>query len=105
MLSTVTIELPPLAKRRDDLPLLAQALLEDQNVRSGKQLAGFSSEALDRLCAYAWPGNMAELAEVVAESHSRASARLIAAGRPARPASPGRRGRRSPPPQGRADPT
>ena len=51
VLSTITIELPPLAKRRDDLPLLAQVLLEEQNVRGGKQLAGFSSEALDRLCA------------------------------------------------------
>ena len=78
MLSTITIELPPLAKRRDDVPLLAQALLEEQNARSSKQLGGFSSEAMDRLCAYAWPGNVTELAQVVAESHARASARLIA---------------------------
>ncbi len=78
MLSTITIELPPLAKRRDDLPLLAQALLEEQNARSSKQLGGFSPEAIDRLCAYNWPGNVAELAQVVAESHARASARLIA---------------------------
>ena len=78
MLSTITIELPPLAKRRDDLPLLAQALLEEQNARGGRQLGGFSSEALDRLCAYSWPGNVAELAQVVAESHARASGTLIA---------------------------
>ena len=52
--------------------------LEEQNARSGKQLGGFSSEALDRLCAYGWPGNVAELAQVVAESHARASGRLIA---------------------------
>ena len=78
MLSTITIELPPLAKRRDDLPLLAQALLEEQNARGGKQLGGFSSEAIDRICAYAWPGNVAELAQVVAESHARAAGTLIA---------------------------
>lgn len=78
MLSTITIELPPLAKRRDDLPLLAQALLEEQNARSSKQLGGFSPEAMDRLCAYAWPGNVAELAQVVADSHARASTRVIA---------------------------
>ena len=77
MLSTITVELPPLARRRDDLPLLAQALLEEHNARSGKQIGGFSSEAIDRLAAYGWPGNVAELAEVVAESHARASARLI----------------------------
>jgi DNA-binding NtrC family response regulator len=73
MLSTVAIELPALAKRRDDLPLLAQALLEEQNARGGKQLAGFAPDALDRLCGYNWPGNVAELAQVVAESHVRAA--------------------------------
>jgi DNA-binding NtrC family response regulator len=78
MLSTITIELPPLAKRREDLPLLAQALLEEQNARSSKQLGGFSAEAIDRICAYGWPGNVAELADVVAEGHARAAGRLIA---------------------------
>jgi DNA-binding NtrC family response regulator len=78
ILSTITIELPPLAKRRDDLPLLAQALLEEQNARGGKQLAGFTAEAIDRICAYDWPGNAAELAQAVAESHARAASRLIA---------------------------
>jgi DNA-binding NtrC family response regulator len=77
-LSTISIELPPLAKRRDDLPLLAQALLEEQNIRGGKQVGGFAPEALDRLCAYAWPGNVAELAQVVAESHARAAGTLVA---------------------------
>jgi DNA-binding NtrC family response regulator len=78
LLSTITIELPPLAKRRDDLPLLAQALLEEHNARRGKQLGGFTTEAVDRLCAYAWPGNVAELAQVVAESHARAAGTLVA---------------------------
>jgi transcriptional regulator with PAS, ATPase and Fis domain len=78
LLSTITIELPPLAKRRDDLPLLAQALLEEQNARGGRQLGGFKPEALDRLCAYAWPGNVDELAQVVSESHAHASGALIA---------------------------
>jgi DNA-binding NtrC family response regulator len=77
-LSTITIELPPLARRRDDLPLLAQALLEERNARGGRQIGGFKPEALDRLCAYAWPGNVDELAQVVAESHAHASGALIA---------------------------
>jgi DNA-binding NtrC family response regulator len=67
-LSTITIELAPLGQRREDIPLVAQALLEEANARGGKQLAGFSPEALDRLDAYAWPGNLGELAQVVAES-------------------------------------
>jgi DNA-binding NtrC family response regulator len=78
ILSTITIELPPLAKRRDDLPLLAQAILEEQNARGGRQLSGFKPEALDRLCAYSWPGNVDELVQVIAESHARASGALIA---------------------------
>ena len=78
MLSTITIELPPLANRQDDLPLLAQSLVEEQNARGDRQVGGFTPEALDRLCAYSWPGNIAELAEVVAESHARASSTLIA---------------------------
>jgi DNA-binding NtrC family response regulator len=77
-LSTITIELPALARRRDDLPLLAQAMLEEQNARGGRQVGGFSPEALDRLCLYNWPGNVAELAQVVVESHARASAALVA---------------------------
>ena len=71
-LSTITIELPPLAERREDLPLLAQLFLEDANARSAGQLAGFTPEALDRLDAYPWPGNLDELAQVVAEAHRQA---------------------------------
>jgi DNA-binding NtrC family response regulator len=73
LLSTITIELPPLARRRDDLPLLAQLFLEERNATGSRQIGGFSLAALDRLDAYAWPGNLDELSEVVAEAHQRAS--------------------------------
>ena len=69
LLSTITIELPPLARRRDDLPLLAQLFLEERNAAGSRQIGGFSPAALDRLDAYAWPGNLDELSEVVAEAH------------------------------------
>jgi DNA-binding NtrC family response regulator len=72
LLSTITIELPPLARRREDLPLLAQLFLEDGNARGGKQLGGFTPEALDQLDAYPWPGNVDELAQVVAQAHQQA---------------------------------
>jgi len=72
LLSTIVIELPGLAERREDIPLLAQALLEDLNSRGEKQVGGFTPEALDRLAAYAWPGNVDELAQAVAEAHGRA---------------------------------
>jgi DNA-binding NtrC family response regulator len=79
-LSTLIIELPPLAEHREDLPLLAQLFLEEANARSGKQIGGFSAEALDRLDGYPWPGNVDELAQVVAESHQRAGGTEIGLG-------------------------
>ena len=77
MLCVLTIELPPLARRREDLPLLAQLFLEECNAAGSRQIGGFSPEALDRLDGYSWPGNLAELAEVVAESHRGAAGREI----------------------------
>jgi transcriptional regulator with PAS, ATPase and Fis domain len=76
-LSTIEIELPPLGQRRGDVPHLAQAILEEQNARGGPQLGGFAPDALDRLSAYHWPGNVAELVEVVAAAHARAAGPLV----------------------------
>lgn len=72
-LSTLVIELPELGARPDDIPLLAQYLLERHNASSKKQLSGFSSEAMDRLVSYPWPGNLDQLVEVVRECHGRAA--------------------------------
>jgi DNA-binding NtrC family response regulator len=77
-LSTIVIELPPLAGRRGDILLLAQALVEENNAQGGKQVGGLSAEALDRLDAYAWPGNLDELARAMAEAHQRAGGPEIA---------------------------
>lgn len=73
-ISTIAIEIPPLAERLEDLPLLAQAFLEEYNASSIKQLGGFSTAVLDRLSAYHWPGNLDELAAVVREICERAVA-------------------------------
>jgi len=77
LLSTVVIHLPPLAERREDIPLLAQAFVEELNAAGGKQLRGFSPEALDSLAAYPWPGNIDELAAIVRESHANAETAQI----------------------------
>jgi DNA-binding NtrC family response regulator len=71
-LSTLVIELPSLATRLDDLPLVAQAILEETNAAGYRQLAGFAPEALDQLAAYSWPGNIDELAAVIRETHEKA---------------------------------
>ena len=77
ILSTIVIELPPLAKRRADLPLLAQMFVERENAESDKQIGGLSSEALDCLDGYDWPGNVDELALFIAEAHRNATSALI----------------------------
>ncbi len=79
LLSTITIELPPLEERLDDLPLLAQMFLERVNAAGTKQLAGFRPEALDVLAGYAWPRQLDELAEVVAAAHAQADGPWIEA--------------------------
>jgi transcriptional regulator with AAA-type ATPase domain len=77
-LSTISIHLPPLTERREDLPLVAQLFLEEVNARGEKQVAGFTPEALDAFHAYPWPGNLDELAAMVALAHQRAGGPQIA---------------------------
>lgn len=79
-LSTLVIRLPPLAERRGDIPVLSQHFVEEANTRSGKQVAGLSSEALDRLEAYPWPGNVDELNQVIDEAHRAAEGLEIVVG-------------------------
>lgn len=71
-LSTLVIDIPPLAQRPEDIPLLAQMVLEEHNASGGHQLAGFSGEALDRLCEYSWPENIDELHDIVREACAQA---------------------------------
>lgn len=79
-LSTLVIELPPLAERTQDIPLLAQHFLERRNAQGGRQLAGLTREALDQLLAYPWPGNADELDEFVQQACVLAAGLLIQAG-------------------------
>jgi DNA-binding NtrC family response regulator len=60
-LNVIPIEVPPLRKRPEDIPLLAQHFLESANNERGKQVKGLSHEAMEQLCAYPWPGNVREL--------------------------------------------
>jgi DNA-binding NtrC family response regulator len=76
-LSTLTIELPPLAQRMSDLPLVVQWHIEQANLRSAKQIGGCTPEALDRLAEYAWPDDLRELEEAIVEAHAQAGGPLI----------------------------
>jgi DNA-binding NtrC family response regulator len=64
-LNVFAIELPPLRDRRDDLPLLVQAFLDEFNQRNRKRVRGLAPDATRRLEAYRWPGNIRELRNVI----------------------------------------
>jgi len=64
-LGTLLIQISPLSNRKSDIPLLAQRFLEQTNAKGGKQLSGFSVDAMDQLTSYAWPENIDELREFV----------------------------------------
>lgn len=64
-LNVITIWLPPLRERRDDIPLLASHFLEKTCRRLGKDIKGFTSEAMDALVRADWPGNVRELENVI----------------------------------------
>ena len=78
VLGTLTIRLPGLARRRRDIPLLAQHFLEEANAAGGPQRAGFLPAALERLLALPWPGNIDQLAAAVREACERAAGPRIA---------------------------
>ena len=64
-LSVVTITLPRLSERRDDIPLLALHFLGKYASETDKGLSHIDSEAMARLCQYDWPGNVRELEHVI----------------------------------------
>jgi PAS domain S-box-containing protein len=76
-LTTLVIRLAPLRERLDELPLLAQSFLEQANRDSERRRAGFAAEGLAALVAYDWPGNLRELARVVAAAHDAAQGDLV----------------------------
>ena len=60
-LNVIPIQLPPLKKRRNDIPLLARYFLRRFAAEQNKEIQDFSSEAMRLLLDYAWPGNVREL--------------------------------------------
>jgi two-component system, NtrC family, response regulator AtoC len=64
-LDVFRIAIPPLRERREDVLPLARAFLAEFAARAGKPIAGFDAEAERRLLAYAFPGNVRELRNVI----------------------------------------
>jgi two-component system response regulator GlrR len=64
-LNVVTLTLPPLSERREDIPLLANHFLLKLAAKYDKRLSGFAPEAIKALTTAAWPGNVRQLYNVV----------------------------------------
>jgi DNA-binding NtrC family response regulator len=60
-LAVITVELPSLRSRGDDVLLLAQHFISEFAAQAGKNVKGLSPQAAQKLLAYAWPGNVREL--------------------------------------------
>lgn len=60
-LNVVTLDLPPLVKRKDDIQLLAQNFLESFSKQTGQEIPTISNETAKIFKAYSWPGNVRQL--------------------------------------------
>jgi DNA-binding NtrC family response regulator len=64
-LNVVSLRMPALRERRDDIPALVQVFIERFAQQFHRDVEGFDSESMQRLVAYNWPGNVRELRNVV----------------------------------------
>jgi DNA-binding NtrC family response regulator len=64
-LNVISIRIPPLRERREDVPLLAQEFLDRLSHELGREVSGVSEEALRVLLDHDWPGNVRELENAV----------------------------------------
>jgi PAS domain S-box-containing protein len=76
-INVVTLELPPLRERREDLPLLVEKIIRDLNQEYGKQVTGVSGEVMAALQAHDFPGNIRELINVLEHAHVLCSMPVI----------------------------
>ncbi len=64
-LNVISIEIPPLRDRRDDIPLLAESFLSDIARKRGEEKKSLSAEAAAQMQEYSWPGNVRELENAI----------------------------------------
>ena len=69
-LNGMSIELPPLRERVEDIPLLASYFISQQNKRLKKNCAGFTLKAMQALSMFRWPGNIRQLKNVIDAAHA-----------------------------------
>lgn len=75
-INVVQIHVPPLRERKDDIPLLTNAFMNEFCTREQKELA-LSDEVMDRFMQYAWPGNVRELRNVIERAIALCRGRVV----------------------------
>lgn len=68
LLAQLTLSLPPLSKRKEDIDHIARIFINESNRKYGKQIAGIRNEAIGELENYSWPGNITQLKQVINET-------------------------------------
>lgn len=68
LLAQLTLSLPPLSKRIEDIDHIARIFINEFNTKYGKQIAGIRNEAIGELENYSWPGNITQLKQVINET-------------------------------------
>lgn len=76
-LSAVHIDLPPLTKRREDIPLLVQQCLDDVAAETSQPKRSCSPEAMELLASARWPGNVRQLRMVVRQAAATAAGPVL----------------------------
>ncbi len=78
-LNVVALTLPPLAERREDIPLLASHFLAALSAKYNKAINGIAPEALELLVSAAWPGNVRQLGNVIEQAVALCNTPLVPA--------------------------
>lgn len=64
-LNVIRFDLPPLRERREDIELLAHFFLKKYSKKFGKNITGFTDDAIEAMMKYSWPGNIRELSNII----------------------------------------
>ncbi|MDH4205911.1 MAG: sigma 54-interacting transcriptional regulator [Desulfobacteraceae bacterium] len=76
-LNVITLQLPPLRDRKEDIPLLCNHFLEKYNLKENKDIKSFSPDAMQVLMDYEWPGNVRQLENSVSHAVILAQSKFI----------------------------
>ncbi len=77
MLNVINIHIPSLRQRKDDIPLLVEYFLKMLNVEIGKNIRGVTSDTMQMLMDYSWPGNVKELENSIQHAFLLAEGEVI----------------------------